>query len=425
MHILKFGGASVRSAQTVKNLGEILERFTEPVVVVISAMGKTTNFLEKILDVYYYARGDRGLNDMIGELENYHDEILRGLVGDNSHPVYDKVHGYWNMLRNKLKNSPSDDYDYEYDQIVIYGELVSTTIVEEYLDYVGEATIWTDIRNVISTDDTYGSANVNWELSRENVKREFLPLSKHIITQGFIASSSDGKNTTLGREGSDFTAAILGYLLDAEEVVIWKDVDGVYSADPVDFPFARKLDTISYREAVELAYYGAKIIHPKTIKPLEHKKIPLQVKSFLKPELPGTRIFNFKGEFVCLSGNETPPVFIVKRSQILISVSPQDFSFIIEANISRIFALLAKYNLSVNLMQHAAISFSVCINDDSEKINSFIQELKENFTVIYNRGLTLITIRHYTPDAIQMMTAKKHIFVEQKTRKSARFVIKG
>lgn len=431
MKIFKFGGASVSTAEAVKQLADIVAGSEPPLIVVVSAMGKTTNALEAIVDHYFRTETENGITPLeidpqlkarLEQIREQHTSIAEQLFTNPRHPVFQHIKGYFTALEEKLRQEASLNYDFEYDQIVVYGELLATRIVAAYLEERGLPAHWKDVRKIIKTDSTYRNARVNWELTTQQVNRHLREETGFTVLQGFIAASPNNISTTLGREGSDFTASILGYQLQAEEVVIWKDVAGVFNADPKLFSDAVKLDEISFREAVELAYYGAKVIHPKTIKPLQNRQIPLKVNSFMQPAHTGTLVAHFNNQLVCRSENATPPVYIIKKRQMLISVSPQDFSFIVEANLSKIFGLLAQYNLQVNLMQHSAISFSICLDEQREKIDALLAELQQDFRVLYNTGLTLITIRHYTDAAIERMISGKTIYVEQKSRNTARYV---
>lgn len=419
MKIFKFGGASVKDAAAVKNVLSILKLYPgEPLGVVVSAMGKTTNALEKVTNAYYHKQGDP--YQELEEIKKYHTEIMKSLFADASHPVYDMVNNIFVEIEWILEETPSKSYDFCYDQIVSAGELISTRIVSEFLKTQGLMNTWLDARDLIKTDNTYREARINWELtesmSRQSFKNVF-PDNNHIaVTQGFIGGTSENFTVTLGREGSDYTAAILAYCLDAEGVYIWKDVPGVLNADPKYFKDAQKLEQMSYHDAIELAYFGASVIHPKTIKPLENKNIPLHVKSFVNPELKGTMIAR---------GVQTKPLipsFIFKDNQILLSISAKDFSFIAEESLSVIFGLFARQNVKMNLMQNSAISFSVCVDNDSLKMPGVLDELRKNFRVLYNENLQLYTVRHYYQSTIEMLTTGKEVLLEQRSRHTAQFV---
>lgn len=412
MKIYKFGGASVKNASAVKNLKNILTKSSTPVIVVVSAMDKITNVLEK-LHGFYLQKNKEKIWQTFDDLYSFHDSICSSLFNNNKTPA--SVNKYFDELKRKLKTNPSLNKDYEYDQIVSFGELISSTIVYEYLNEQDYIINFLDIRTVLRTDNIYKEANIDWETSK-NLVSVFVNKNKlPIITQGFIGSTHERINTTLGREGSDFTAAALAYMLDAQEVVIWKDVPGIMNADPAWCKFAEKIDVLSYQEAIELSFFGAKVIHPKTIKPLQNKNIPLRVKSFVAPNEEGTIIKNIDYKLKLI------PVYILKENQILLSISPRDFSFIVEENISKIFSQFAKHRIKVNMIQNSAISFTASI-DNSNKIEDLIKELSKEYTVKYNNGLTLITIRHYNDEAIDKMIAEKTLLLEQRSRLTIRMV---
>ncbi len=416
MRIYKFGGASVKSALSVKKLTNIVRNTDDKLIVVISAMGKTTNLLEEIASGFF--SGSKDLPNLIHQLEDFHLNIINELFIDNEHPVYRKFYEFIANLRSYTEKDPSVDFDFDYDQIVSYGELLSTSIVSAYLNDIGADNSWIDIRTCLKTGNEFRNAVVDWQLTSTLLNEKFnFSNTQTYITQGFIGSTITNLTTTLGREGSDFTAAILTYLLNADEVVIWKDVPGIFNADPKYFEDVEKLDRISYQEAIELSYFGAKVIHPKTIKPLQNKRIPLLVKSFEMPTEPGTKIADFKNDVFF------PPVFIIKYKQVLISVSPKDFSFIAEHNLSKIFAIFAQLRVRINLSEISAISFSATIDYDERKFQMLIDKLREEYKVLYNKDVSLITIRHYNSISIEKLTSGKKILVEQKNRMTARFVV--
>jgi len=421
MKVFKFGGASVKDAAAVKNITSILTRFKgEKLVVVVSAMGKTTNALEKVVNSYYKRDGQAG--NHLEEIRRFHKEIMDNLFTSVSHPAYDQVNNHFVEIEWVLEEEPSSNYSFIYDQIVSIGELVSTRIVSAYLNESGIDNSWMDVRDCIHTDNTYREGRVEWDFTLKMVKEKMSPVlsgnSNVIITQGFIGSTSENYTTTLGREGSDYTAAILAYCLDAEAVYIWKDVPGVLNADPRYYKDAQKLEQMSYHDSIELAYFGASVIHPKTIKPLENKDIPLYVKSFLHPDQKGTLI----GKDI--QTKPLVPSFIFKENQVLISISAKDFSFIAEDNLSHIFGLIAGMKVKINLMQNSAISFSVCVDNDPFRIPELIARLKEEYKVLYNENLQLYTVRHYFPSTIEMLTAGREILVEQRSRHTAQFVVR-
>jgi len=421
MKVFKFGGASVKNAEAVKNVGNVIQLHQDDLVVVISAMGKTTNALEQVVESYL--NNDGKAEENLQVVKDFHTAILNDLFEDKSHPIFNEVHNTFVEIEWEIEDDPVRGYDYVYDQIVSVGEILSTKIVSAYLNSIGLKNKWQDVRNLIQTDNTHRHANVDWNLTEQLIQKDIIPQFKQekqtiIITQGFIASSSELFTTTLGREGSDFSAGILAYCLNAESVTIWKDVPGMLNADPKWFDDTIKLDNISYLEAVELAYYGASVIHPKTIKPLQNKNIPLFVKSFISPKEDGTVINKETKKDTDI------PSFIFKMNQVLISISAKDYSFILEDSLSHIFGTFSKYGVTVNLMQNSAISFSACVNFDKQKTMPLIDELKKDYKVLYNDQLELVTIRHYDKKTIDRVTIGKDILVEQKSRNTTRFVMK-
>ncbi len=428
MKVFKFGGASVKDAASVKNVAAVLSLYkNEPLVVVISAMGKTTNALENVVNAYV-EKSDR-LKEYVNQVKEYHLGVIQDLGFKAGHPVFEALENSLVEIDWILEEEPSRGYAFAYDQIVSQGELISTKIISTYLnELAGIKNEWLDIRDCIITDNTYREGKVNWDLSEKLINRKIpellrknLPAGQEgnlVVTQGFIGATSENFTTTLGREGSDYTAAILSYCLDANEMIVWKDVPGVLSADPKFYDDAVKLEEISYLDAIELTYYGATVIHPKTIKPLENKNIPLHVRSFISPKDKGTSIANHK---------ETKPLvpsFIFKVNQILISISAKDFSFIAEESLSRIFGFFASHKVKINLMQNSAISFSVCVDNDPFKIPALLNDLQHEFKVLYNDGLKLITIRHYYPSTIESLIKGKKILLEQRSRHTIQVVLK-
>jgi aspartate kinase len=420
MKVFKFGGASVKDAASVKNVAGILTLFNnEKLVVVISAMDKTTNALEKVVKAYW--NKDDKLREYVNYVKDYHIKISTDLGFGSDHEIFQIIENAFVEIDWILEEEPSRNYGFTYDQIVSHGELLSTKIISTYLNQNGLKNHWLDARDVLITDNTYRDAKVNWELTEKLINMRVSDLHKNnsvIITQGFIGATSENFTTTLGREGSDYTAAIFSYSMNADEMVVWKDVPGVLSADPKYYDNAVKLDEISYLDAIELTYYGASVIHSKTIKPLENKQIPLRVSSFNKPKEKGTHIANYE---------ETKPLvpsFIFKTNQILLSISATDFSFIAEEHLSKIFSAFAKHKVKINLMQTSAISFSVCSDNDEFKMPGLISELKEDFKVLYNDKLRLVTIRHYEPSTIESLTKDKTILLEQRSRHTAQVVLK-
>jgi len=420
MKVFKFGGASVSDAKSIINLSDILKSYDGNIIVVVSAMGKTTREIEKIVNAYF---SNLDYKESLELLLNMHYKLISELFEEKNAEIYADFELLVNTLQEKLNIKPSSNYDYEYDQIIAFGELFSTRIIEAYLCRQGLKSKWLDIRESIKTDSVFRDARVNWSLSKQLIQENLVFYDNQILlTQGFIASSEKGRTTTLGIEGSDFSAAIIAYALNATEVVVWKDVPGFFNSDPKLFKKLVKLNAVSFHEAVELAYYGAKIIHPKTIKPLQNKNIPLFVKSFKEPKANGT-IIKESTENKC-GLDPKVPIFITKSNQVLISIAPRDFSFIAEDNLSAIFALLARYRVKVNLMQNSAISFSICVDNIKERIELLLAELKNNYKVLYNNQLTLITIRHYNQQTINELTNDRKVFIQQKSRHTVRFVVK-
>ncbi|MEZ7499056.1 aspartate kinase [Flavobacterium sp. Arc3] len=405
MRVFKFGGASVKDAEGIKNVYDVLQKVGyEDVLLVVSAMGKTTNALEVVIKDYFDKSS--ALQSSVQEVKKYHNQILLDLFEDDKNAVFTAVKAQFSDLEYFLAHNKSPNYNFVYDQVVSYGELISTTILTHFMNHMGIKTEWIDVRNFIKTDSNYRDATVDWDLTQKNisknVKRKMLN-----ITQGFLGSDENNFTTTLGREGSDYTAAIFAYCLNAESVTIWKDVPGVMNADPRYFENASLLNQISYREAIELAFYGATVIHPKTLQPLQKKEIPLYVKSFINPLLKGTSVS--KGV------NLEPylPCFIVKRNQLLISLSSIDFSFIMEENISEIFSLFHEFKLKVNLIQNTAISFSVCVEDKFDNFNELNAILSKKFKVDFSQNVTLYTIRHFNDSAAETVEQGKKVVLKQ------------
>ncbi|MDI1254639.1 MAG: aspartate kinase [Flavobacterium sp.] len=416
MRIFKFGGASVKDAAGIKNVYEVLQQVGyEDVLLVVSAMGKTTNALEIVIRNYFDK--SKELQSSVQDVKKYHNQILMDLFDDDKNEVFAAVNKLFFELEYFLSNNKSPNYNFVYDQIVSMGELISTTILAHYMNFMGIKTNWIDVRNFIKTDSNYRDANVNWDLTQQNISKN---VKKKIlnITQGFLGSDENNFTTTLGREGSDYTAAIFAYCLNAESVTIWKDVPGVMNADPRYFENASLLNQISYREAIELAFYGATVIHPKTLQPLQRKEIPLYVKSFINPKLPGTSVS--KGADL----EPHLPCFIVKKEQLLISLSSIDFSFIMEENISEIFGLLHKFKMKVSLIQNSAISFSVCIEDKFGNFAELKNILSKKFKVSYNENVSLYTIRHFDEKAAKMVEKSKIVLLKQVSRDTMQMVTK-
>ena len=416
MRIFKFGGASVKDADGVKNLVRVLNKVGhEDTLVVVSAMGKTTNAMEKVVDTYF--ENKNGINGAIQEVYDYHHDILKALFKTGSHPVFEKVKTLFEEVKGFLIWNKSPKHSFVYDQVVGYGELVSTTIVSAYLEESGIRNQWLDVRNLIKTDNNYRDAQVNWERTQEAIKQQ-VDSNQLNITQGFLGSDDNNFTTTLGREGSDYTAAILAYCVNASSVTIWKDVPGVLNADPRNFKETQLLNQISYREAIELAFYGASVIHPKTLQPLQRKEIPLHVKSFLNPTAAGTTVG--KGVEIL----PEVPCFIVKKNQVLIKLSSLDFSFIVENNISEIFKLLHDHRMKVDLIQNSAISFSVCLDNKFGGLENLLNELKKKFKVVCHENVSLYTIRHFNDKALESLQNGHTVLVEQRGKQTVQLVVK-
>jgi aspartate kinase len=416
MKVFKFGGASVKDAEGIKNVFDLLNKVgTEEVLLVISAMGKTTNALEVVIKNYF--EKSSAFHASLQEVRKYHNQILLDLFEDEDHEVFFTVNSHLADLEYFLRSNKSPNYNFVYDQVISYGEIVSTTIVSYYLNEKGLKNNWIDVRNFIKTDTNYRDANVDWEQTQKLISKGIKKKTVN-ITQGFIGSDANNFTTTLGREGSDYTAAIFAYCLSAESVTIWKDVPGVMNADPRYFENAVLLNQISYKEAIELAFYGASVIHPKTLQPLQRKEIPLYVKSFINPLLPGTSVS--KGEDL----EPKTSCFIVKKNQLLLSLSSIDFSFIMEENISEIFSLFHQYKMKVSLIQNSAISFSVCMEDKFENFNELKAILAKKFKVSYNENVSLYTIRHFTKDAAEMVEKDKVVLLKQISRETMQVVTK-
>lgn len=421
MKIFKFGGASVKDAAAVRNVAEIVSLYDgQKITIVVSAMGKTTNKLEEI--VHALATKDRKIfMALVDDLLVFHETILGELFLERHYAVYAEMEAIFEALRLRFDQPFSDNYSFEYDQIVSIGEVLSSVILAAFLREKGFPAVWADARKLIRTDHLYQEGTVDWNKTASLIQEHFLPLFSEVniqVTQGFIGHTPEGFTTTLGREGSDYTAGIFAYCTNAESVTIWKDVPGMLNADPKYFENTIKLDQISFKEAIELSYYGASVIHPKTIKPLQNKDIPLYVKSFLDPTAPGT-IIQKNSENDALI-----PSFIFKKDQVLFSFTTTNFSFIVEENLSDIFSRLAQINAKINLMQNSALDFSILIDRSKVDIHQVLELFKDTYSVKFNEGLTLITIRHYDQATIDRVTANKEIILEQKTRQTARIVVK-
>lgn len=417
MQVFKFGGSAIKAAEGIRNLGKILRSSPECRIVVVSALAKTTNALEEITDSFVNGT-DRWL-PILKKVKIFHFGIIGELFPSGDHLISRQLERSFTSLEQKLTRKPSGYYDQIYDQVVSYGEIWSTRIVYSYLKDCGIQSKWLDIRKLLITDQTFREASVDWVESRKRLTGKIQTGQDQLyILQGFIGGTSGSLTTTLGREGSDYTAAILGNIFDAEKVIIWKDVPGIMNADPTEFSDPEKLDEISYLEAVELAFFGAKIIHPKTIKPLFNKKIPLIIKSFRAPDDNGTIIHSVKDPI------DLVPVYVKKHDQILITIRPRDFSFIIGESLGKIFHSFNSYRIKVNLIQNSAISLSICADNSPGGINKLISELEKEFRISYNEDVQLVTIRHYTTQAVSQMSLGKEILIEQKSRQTTHLVLR-
>lgn len=416
MRVFKFGGASIKDPQAVRNVLHVLQTVGyENSLIIASAMGKTTNALEDVINAYF--KKPEELKNAIQIVKNYHLEIMNELFENKNHLVFDKVNVLFGEMEFFLSMNKSPNYNFVYDQIVSYGEIVSTTILSYFFNEQGIETIWIDARNMIKTDTTYRDGMVDWEKTENNIKNQ-IQSEKLYITQGFIGSDPNHFSVTLGREGSDYSAAIFAYCLNAESVTIWKDVPGVLNADPRYFEDTVLLNQISYHEAIELAFYGASVIHPKTLQPLQRKEIPLYVKSFVNPTLPGTSVskgFDLEPATAC---------FIVKKDQLMVSISSKDFSFIMENQVSDIFKMFAEQHIKVNVIQNSAISFTVCVEDKFGNFENIVEDLSNNFNITYNENVSLYTIRHFTDDAAKKVIADKTVLLQQINRETMQIVTK-
>jgi aspartate kinase len=416
MKVFKFGGASVNSVERIQNVRDILSLYkNEKLVIIISAMGKTTNALEKVVEAFYAGNKDEALQ-LFNVIKNNHLTTAKYLLVTHYNACYEQLINFFTEAEWLLHDKPVREYDYYYDQIVCVGELLSTGIVSHYLNEAGIANKWVDVRDVIRTDDNFRDANIDWnyaakkveELSEQLAVNGELTTHNILLTQGFIGSTSENESTTLGREGSDYTAAVFANLLNAESQTIWKDVEGVMSADPKHFTDARLMPELSFDEVIEMAYYGAQVIHPKTIKPLQNKSIPLHVKCFLDASLPGTIISNKQTKHL-------PPIVIIKGKQVLMHLHSLDFSFVEEKPMSELYRVLGELNIKPNLIQTGAISLQLCLDDRSEKIEHLAVAAGAIFDVQVEKDLSLLTIRHYNNELLMKMTDDKKIILKQQT----------
>lgn len=412
MKVFKFGGASLESIERIQQVAAIVQSFPDQqILIVISAMGKTTNELEKVAENFYLRKREIAAQ-LLFNIEKSHTEVAEKLLGSRTHPVFDQLQTFFTEAEWTLGEKPGRPYDYYYDQLVSLGELLSTAIVSAYFNLAGVPNTWLDVRDVFRTDDTFREANIDWEVTGRQIEQKVLPLFQKtnvVVTQGFIGSTDENESVTLGREGSDYSAAVFANLLNAESETIWKDVEGLKNADPKLFPNTINIPEISFSEVIEMAYYGAQVIHPKTIKPLQNKQIPLYVKSFLNKDLPGTVIRED------IDVKQLPPIIVVKKNQVLLTITSKDFGFVTEDRISDIYELFHKLKIKINLMQNAAISFSCCIDNSPEKIETLIKALHENYKIEYNEGLELLTVRYNKDGVMNELINNRTVLLEQRS----------
>lgn len=415
--VFKFGGASVRNPEAVRNVAQILSKYKEDrTVVIISAMGKTTNALEEFTRAVF-ERSPKAA-ELFQSLKAYHWDIARALF-DTTHDVFAQLNDHFVEMEWFMTDPQHSEYDFLYDQLVSFGELLSTRIVSAYIRDQGIDCVWLDARDVIRTDNTWREARIDWLVTQAAMQEKVVPLldaGTCVLTQGFIGCTSENFTTTLGREGSDYTAAIFAYCLDAKNMTVWKDVPGVLTADPQRFENTALIDRMSYREAIEMTYYGATVIHPKTIQPLQNKSIPLFVRSFQNPAAQGTWIGTDMDAVI-------PPVIVYAEAQALLRVATRDYSFMAEHHLSNVFALLARHRIKVNMMRNTAISFIVCCRQDDDRIDRLLKDLEESFTVLLDKGLSLLTVRHYNKATIDVLTEGRTIVMEERFKDTAQFVL--
>jgi len=421
MKVFKFGGTSVNSVERIRNVGHILKFWAnEKVMVIISAMGKTTNALEKVVDAFFAGKKEEALQ-LFEQVKKQHLTTAKYLLVTHYLPCEEQLKIIFTEAEWLLHDKPVREYDYYYDQVVSVGELLSTTIVSAYLNETGIPNTWVDVRDVLRTDDDFRDANIDWEYSRSKVQTSIVPLFNHatiVLTQGFIGSTDENESTTLGREGSDYSAAVFANMLEAESLTIWKDVESVMNADPKQFPDALPIAELNYSEVIEMAYYGAQVIHPKTIKPLQNKNIPLLVKCFLNPALPGTIIHN-------KPVHHLPPIIVLKENQVMLEMISRDFSFVGEHHIGHLYHLFERFHIKPNLTQNGAISFVCVLNDWPEKIEKLAFAASDTFEVKAERKLTLLTIRHYTKETFEKLTEGKNILLTQSTQATIQALIRN
>ena len=407
MNVFKFGGASINSIERIENVGKIIKSFgSEKILIIISAMGKTTNALEKVVDAFFAGNQKEAL-DLFEAIKNEHNYVLQQLIKKES----SSLKNFYTEIEWMLHDKPVRAYDYYYDQIVCCGELLSTALVSAYFNEIEITNNWVDVRDILRTDNNFRDAIVDWDFTKTKITETIVPLFEKtnlVLTQGFIGATDENESTTLGREGSDYSAAIFANMLNAKSLTIWKDVEGVMNADPKEFADAQIIRYLSYNEVIEMAYYGAQVIHPKTIKPLQNKQIPLYVKCFLNKDLPGTTIDN-------KVAHNLPPIIVVKQQQVLLQLSSKDFSFVGEAYVSKLYELFAALKIKPNLTQNGAISILCCLDDKPDKIEKLALSAAEYFDVLVEKNLTLLTIRYYSKEKFNELTKDKKILLTQQT----------
>ncbi|WP_343308059.1 aspartate kinase [Chitinophaga niabensis] len=421
MKVFKFGGASLETIERIQQVGKIIQAYPEDkLLIVISAMGKTTNELENVAKNFYMRKREIA-SQLLYNIEQHHLQVAENLLGTKEHPLFTQLQQFFTEAEWTLGEKPLRNYDYYYDQLVGLGELLSTAIVSAYFNQVGITNVWLDVRDVFRTDDNFRDANIDWEVTQRQVNEKVLPVFNAVdivIAQGFIGSTDQNESVTLGREGSDYSAAVFANLLNAESQTIWKDVEGLKNADPKLFPNTVNIPEIGFNEVIEMAYYGAQVIHPKTIKPLQNKQIPLYVKCFLDKDLPGTVI---KGD---ADGRKLPPLIILKKNQVLITITSRAYDFITEDKISDIYEIFHDKKVKINLTQNAAISFSCCIDNNPEKIELLIKALHGGFKISYNEGLELLTVRHFKNGLLEELTKGRKILLEQRSDSTVQLIMK-
>lgn len=421
MKVFKFGGASVQQTEKIQNVANIIRSYPDQkILIVVSAMGKTTNALEKVAEAFYQGHQEEALK-LFDVIKQQHITTAKYLLVTHFNPLMDQLVNFFTEVEWLLHDKPVREFDYYYDQIVCVGELLSTAIVSAYLNEAGLPTQWVDVRDIFRTDDNFRDAAIDWNYTSQRVQEDILPLFNHtniVLTQGFIGSTDENESTTLGREGSDYSAAVFANLLDAESQTIWKDVEGVMNADPKQFPNAQFIAELNYEEVIEMAYYGAQVIHPKTIKPLQNKGIPLLVKCFLDKDLPGTIIHNKKVKGL-------PPIIVLKKDQALLSLHSRDFSFVGEKPVADLYQLLSDIKIKPNLIQTGAVSIQVCLDDKPEKIQKLALDASEFFEVQVEKGLTLLTVRHYEDSLLQQLTSGHEIRLKQQSPQTVQVLMQS